>query len=304
MRRKDGYRNEKELSEEEINNILKEYYDGELSITEIREKYLLTRRALPNIFKAKNINSHRKNRYTLNERYFQHIDSEEKAYWLGYLFADGFVGTTKTNNIVFSQKESDKEVVQQFAQDIDFTGKLRVAFPGKTAYDNAQNQIVINFSSSLMLQDLYNLNLFHNKLKNRNELPPIDHNLLRHFVRGLFDGDGCIMDNKSYYKDHEYHKYSCNIAGNISFLEKIKDILPVQCKFHDSHSPEIKYLTCANNNSIKVLHDYFYKDATRFLQRKRNIFEKAKRYDCKKLQLENGINSNEVSDINRANGRS
>lgn len=295
MIRKSGYRNEKELTEEEINNILHEYYKCELTTREIQEKFKLTRRALPAIFKAHNINSHRKKRYTLDEKYFANVNTEEKAYWLGYLFADGFIGTEKTNNIVFSQKENDREIIDQFAKDIKYTGKLRTASPGNQAFKNSQSQVVINFSSPEMTQDLYRLKLTPNKIS-REEIPPIKSEFLRHFIRGYFDGDGSITIGKQYYKDHVYLKPALNIAGNKTFLEKITNVLPVKTSLRDSHTPWIKYLTCGSNTSMRILYDYLYKDASRFLKRKHDVFEKIKGYSCRKLQPENGINLNKVSE--------
>lgn len=44
--------------------------------------------------------------YSLNEHYFDNIDCDEKAYWLGFLFADGAISN---NTIHFGQsKESRK----------------------------------------------------------------------------------------------------------------------------------------------------------------------------------------------------
>lgn len=45
----------------------------------------------------------------MNEAYFSQIDSEDKAYWLGFMFADGCVYEQKNGRKVIgmSQKEAD-----------------------------------------------------------------------------------------------------------------------------------------------------------------------------------------------------
>ena len=93
------------------------------------------------------INSRKKNRYTVNESYFEKIDTERKAYWLGYLYADGFVGDEHYHNIVFSQKESDRYIVEAFARDINFTGEIRIGAPGRGTFKNGTPQAIVNFSS-------------------------------------------------------------------------------------------------------------------------------------------------------------
>ena len=120
MKRLPGYKNEKELSLEEKEKIIKYYYDNpDKQVKEINKIFKLTKRTINNLFKEFNISSRRKNRYTLNECFFDIIDNELKAYLLGYLFADGFVGDEKYNNIVFSQKKEDAEAVKLLKESIE-----------------------------------------------------------------------------------------------------------------------------------------------------------------------------------------
>lgn len=281
---KNGYKNYSELSSDDIDKIVKVYFENNLSIKEIEEKFKLTKRTMPKIFKTRNINSRIKNRYTLNESYFKDVDNERKAYWLGYLYADGFIGDEKHNNIVFSQKESDGYIVEEFAKDINFTGKLRRVFPGKGSYKNSKTQIVINFSSPLMVKDLYSLNMFNNKSINRTRLPPINPDLLRHFVRGYSDGDGCIYETvRGHYKNNIYKSFCWNITGNETFVNKIAELLPITTKLYDSCTSNIKYIKTTSNKSIIPLYNYLYQDATIFLKRKRDIFQRAIGYVNRKL---------------------
>lgn len=300
IKRKPGYRNETELTEEEINAIIEDYYNCKLKVKDLTEKYKLTKRALPNILKQRGIDSHKKNRYSLNENYFHEVDTEQKAYWLGYLFADGFVGNEHFHNIVFSQRESDGYIVKQFADDIGFTGHLRKSMPGKGTFENGQPQIVLNFSSKRMAADLYSLNMFPRKSMTMDKLPMLKHELYRHFVRGYFDGDGSATESvRNYYKGREYKSYKWSIIGTEAFNIKIAELLPVKTSLYDSHTPEMKYLGFSNNESMVKMFHYLYDGATRFLQRKKDVFIKALGYCHEKPWHENGINSQEVS-ANRA----
>lgn len=71
--------------------------------------------------------------------------------------------------------------------------------------------------------------------------------------------------------------------------------MPVKTTFHDSHTPQMKYLCICSNRSIPIVYKYFYENATLYLKRKYDIFKKAIRYVNRKRLNENGINSKEVS---------
>lgn len=293
LKKKPGYRNEKELTKEEIEEIIDEYYKGKLRCNEISEKFLLTKRALGNILKEKGIKSHRKNRYNLNENYFEVIDTEEKAYWLGFIYADGYIGDKRYNNIVFSQKEDDGYIIEQFAKDIGYTGEVRVSKPNNGSFANAQPQVIINFSSSKMVDDLYNLNKLPIKTQSNSNLPPIENKLIRHFIRGYFDGDGSISETLRTYKNSVYKNYTFSIIGTIDFIQNLRKIIPIKTSICKSHTPGMIYLRSSNNKDISTLYYYLYDDATRFLQRKQDIFLKATRYVREKSRKENGINPDE-----------
>lgn len=279
MKRKEGYRNYNELSKEEIDRIIRDYYSNNISVSDLGEKYKLTKRTMPKILQEKGINSRRKNRYILNESYFEKCNTERKAYWLGYLYADGFVGDEHYNNIVFSQKLPDKYVIEEFAKDINFTGNIRISQPGAETFENAKPQAVINFSSSKMASDLRKLNMFTKKSMTMEALPPLKPELMRHFIRGYFDGDGSIYESqRNYYKGHIYYSFHWNIIGTLPFNLKIASLLPVDSKIQESQTPEMKYLAIHSNKKIKILYHFLYDDASFFLERKHEIFLKAKRY--------------------------
>lgn len=273
MQRLPGYRNEKELSLNEKLEIIEYYYDNpHIKVEEISEKFKLTKRTMGNLFKEFNIDSHKKNRYTVDESFFDDIDCELKAYLLGYLFADGFVGNEKYNNIVFSQKEEDAESVELLKKSIKYTGKLRISEPGPGTFDNAQNQIVINFSSKHMANTLRNYGL--SKKEFYTNFPELNNDLLRHFIRGYFDGDGSISLTKSYYKNNIYYNGALNFIVNKNlinfFLYLFND---VHFTIDQSKTDYMVYLKCNNKKDTKFFYDYFYKDSKYFLSRKKKKFD-------------------------------
>lgn len=292
-KRAEGAKNFKELTEQEKDMIIEKYFERNMSVEEIRKYFNLTKRTMPLIFKERGINSFRKNRYTLNEKYFSNVDTERKAYWLGYLYADGFVGDEYYNNIVFAQKESDGYIVKQFANDINFTGELRRT--KSSGGFEGQHQLVINFSSKQMANDLKTLKMETCKSTTMKDLPPIKEDLVRHFVRGYLDGDGSISRSVRhvYANGKKNYAHRVSMIGTKPFLEKIAELLPCKTVFVDSHTEEMKYLYIWHNASMEPLAHYLYDNATFCSLRKYNKMLQILGDIGVKVPIENGINSQE-----------
>ena len=273
MKRLEGYRNEKELNIEEKQEIIDYYYNNQnMTVEEIRKNFKLTKRALPIIFKKFNINTLKRNRYTLDESFFDDIDNELKAYLLGYLFADGFVGNEKFNNIVFSQKIDDAESVILFKNAIGFTGELRKSTPSKTSYPNSKEQFVINFSSIHMAKKLRSYGL--TKKEDYIEFPKIKDSLIRHFIRGYFDGDGSIIQSKSSYKNNIYYGGLIEFIIHKNLVDKFLLIFnDINFNISSSKTEYMVYLKTSSKQSLKFFYDYFYKDSKYFLSRKKEKFD-------------------------------
>lgn len=137
--------------------------------------------------------SHVHMKYELNETYFDCIDTENKAYILGLLYADGNVGK-ETNIIQISLQESDKSILEKMQKEIGSTHPLKM-IPYNSKNPNWKNQFCLSISNKYMHDSLVKQGLVPNKsliLKYPNFL---ENNLQRHFIRGYMDGDGSISQN-------------------------------------------------------------------------------------------------------------
>ena len=291
MKRAEGTRNLSELSEAEKDKIVEKYFECDMRIVDMAKFFKVTVRTVPALLKERGINTARKNRYTLNEHYFDKVDTERKAYWLGYLFADGFVGDENFNNIVFSQKQSDGYIVKEFAKDIEFTGKTRLS-KRTGGFENGEKSVILNFSSRTMTKALGKLKMYTCKSMTMEELPPIKSDLMRHFVRGYFDGDGSVSMCFKYVnrKGRTIYSRHCDMIGTQPFLEKIARLVPAESFLSDSRTPEMKYLNFNKISSMIPLYHYMYDGATVYLKRKFNVWNDIM---GDLTQKENGINSDE-----------
>lgn len=271
-----------QLVEQDKINIIKEFKNG-LTVAEIPQKLNISQRAVSRVLKDKNINTKRRNRYTLDESYFDKIDSQEKAYILGFLYADGYVGDENTNNIIVSVAEQDVDVLEKIVENIKFTGKLRVRNSYKSSYKTSQRHFVLNFSSKQMACSLRELGFNCIKRNRVSQLPNIEDFLIRHFIRGFFDGDGSFSfsSNRSAHtlstgevKEYIYIKPSFNIVGPTNFMKELAEVLPGSYHFKQSGIDNLVYIMNSSKKDIVDIYDYLYTDSTIYIKRKHDKFLK------------------------------
>ena len=179
------------LTEIDCGNICDDYLLG-LSYNLLSEKYNICTWSIGNVLRKNNIKS-RIRKHNCNEDYFEKIDSNEKAYWLGLLFADGYVrkrkpfnGKHKQGGVVgISLKNGDEYLLEKLI--IDFESTYRLTKQIKNNFLSYKLEV----NSSKMTDDLINLGCVPNK--SLKLLPPnLTDEFISHFIRGYFDGDGSI----------------------------------------------------------------------------------------------------------------
>lgn len=206
-------------------------------------------------------------KYTHDKNFFKTIDSEEKAYYLGLLYADGNV----TNKVVsISLQDKDKEILEKFKIDLKYTGPLLII----NKSGNRQNQIKLTITSSELVNDLLKHGLYPNKGTTLTFPSTVPEKLQHHFIRGYFDGDGCVYANK------KSGDYLFSMVGPKDFLIKVQDILinslalnrtklynPKNCK-----TTQLHVLTYQGQQNLNKICNLIYQNATVFLNRKHDKF--------------------------------
>lgn len=151
-------------------------------------KYIgVSGRAVARVLSEANINTKRKNRYTLNEAYFDVIDSTKKAYLLGLIAADGCV--TKHNYIAF--ESIDRELTEILIDELQYSGEMRIIQPG-----TYKPHYRINFSSHRLANALSRYGVVTGRMSTGNYYFPENLEYLAAYLLGYFDGDGCAYVNK------------------------------------------------------------------------------------------------------------
>lgn len=269
---------QRRLSHQEKNELFKMFETGDYTGTKLSEIFNVTPNAVCSLLKRNGYKSKSpselKRKYPIQEDFFDKIDTEEKAYVLGLLYADGYNNTDR-NSVNLTLKESDKEILNKITAIIQPTKPLGL-YKGnrlQKGFENSQNAVSLIIANKHISQRLVELGC--GKAKTHNLTFPTEEQvpscLIRHFIRGYFDGDGSVSGNK---------QKQFGFVGTIDFLLPLQQILMKELSFsetkldqrHKDREDSIRALRyCGINQCIKF-RDWLYKDATIYLERKYDIF--------------------------------
>ena len=202
-------------------------------------------------------------KYPFDDNYFEIIDTEDKAYYLGLLLADGNVYSAR-NRIQITLVKKDEYILKKFAKCIKYKGNIYL--------DRGKYSKMI-LPSKKMCSDLAKLGCHPRKGKGDTPatLPDIDDKLVHHLIRGYFDGDGHISKRKNC-KNY----YSINITGSVPLITKVKGILEdnnIETNKLYSRLDKTSVWIVVKNKSVDDFVKYLYKDAKHYLKRKEKIYE-------------------------------
>lgn len=194
--------------------------------------------------------------YPLDAHVFDVIDTEAKAYWLGFLFADGNVSKRSLSVVLQDADSAHLALLGKLIQTSAPIQHRIVHLHGKD-YPSAG----ITVTDQYLATRLRELGIIPKRSNLLGPLPHIPSTLQRHWIRGFFDGDGSVKI-----------KPSAIFCGNKSLLEYIQSLLAPHIKRQGSiyaHSKShVWYLCYAGRLSCLALRDYLYQDATVLLMRK------------------------------------
>lgn len=190
---------------------------------------------------------------------FKKIDTEEKAYWLGFLYADGSVGS-KEAKIELGLAEKDFNHLQKFKNFIGLNNKI--------SYREKTKSYRYCFRSQEMKNDLIQLGCIPKKslLLNFPSSSQVPEYLIRHFIRGYFDGDGHFTNTEKCFE--------VGYIGTENFIKESLNHLPETIKRKDLTIKNVHRKDGAKSYSFYSLNDvseflnFIYKDCSIYLDRK------------------------------------
>lgn len=205
--------------------------------------------------------SHNHRKYTIDEFFFDEIDCQEKAYFLGFLYADGGnVGYS----VLLSLKASDEEILLKMAKLLQ-TDKPLTTIKKRIGEVNDYVYKRLDISNQRLVQQLNNKGVVQNKTFKIRFPEWLPNEFVRHFIRGFFDGDGGLDINK------KTNKANFTLTSNEFFLLAIQDIFKIlnigSTLRKVKNKNAYKLATCGNKQILRLL-QWLYDESSIHLERK------------------------------------
>jgi hypothetical protein len=214
-------------------------------------------------------------KYEYNDRYFENIDSHEKAYFLGFIAADGCVDGSVGGGLRINLQARDMSVLKSF--------QLALGHPKEPLVDSRGYALMVVHSSKL-IEDLAQYGIVPRKTYSL-DFPNVPEEFVNSFLLGYFDGDGSISKGPLSAGQYKGKKYARNysqphfrVAGRKEFLLGYQQELISSCgvsptKLYDPKGSYAFELGYVGMTQCKRIYEFLYKDSHVWLERKRDKFK-------------------------------
>lgn len=245
---------------------LAEYRDNlEVTLRDITEKYGYKNSSFVKKCDVLNIPI-RKYKYYFNRNAFENIVTEEDAYILGFILADAYISDTR-NELKIKLSARDEDIL------VKINTYLKSSVPIKHMLHNeTKNELVeLSLASKTLIDNLHKYRLYSGKSTKEYFYREIPNHLLRHYIRGIIDGDGYIRLDTS--------QIGC--CGSKDVIEQIifafknelhLDISVERYLKYDASSDIYRFWFCGEK--ARIIINYLYKDSNIYLDRKYNLAKK------------------------------
>lgn len=261
-------------------NIIDLYVNQRKSMIEIGKLYNCDNTLLSNYFRKWGVKAYphteSARKYFINERYFEKIDTEDKAYFLGLLYADGSISKSR---ISISLIESELYILQNFQKYLNYFNPIYFfAKEREKRFDNKDSNRLTIYSKKLA-EDIAKLGCIPRKsycvqFPTTEQIP---NDFMPHFIRGFLDGNGCIYT----YSWKRPRNCSIIFVSSKDFCTGLKNYIEnnfdISCYIYDKAN-NIAELRFFGIKKVIPFLEYLYKDAINFFNRKREIYEKLKTF--------------------------
>ena len=253
-----GFIKKRNFSSEEL-QMIKNMIEENKSTFYIAKQLNVTPKVIKRYLKENNIKiKDCRRKYYFDENYFEVIDTPEKAYWLGFILADGYNNQDR-GFLNINLNSIDHHHLEKFVDAIEGDYNM-ITIRQHSITGNNMSCLCIN--SRKMSNDLAKLNILQGKSANEHIPPNIPKILIKDFIRGIIDGDGHINSRR------------IDIISSIEVLTFIQEYLHETCSININkicdHCNTFRIYICKNRDI--VLKHLYYKNCLS-LDRKQKIVD-------------------------------
>lgn len=192
----------------------------------------------------------------LDDNFFKEVKSEQKAYLLGWIASDGHI--SKTGEIIIQVHEKDEQCMIDLSKVVSDELTI-VHYPKK-------KQVAFRMCSKTMVNDVCELlKIKPGKKSDVVQFPELENDFLKWaFLRGYFDGDGCV----SSISDTHNSPRSSIVSNSINMLKYIETFCKIPCNLNEKNNS----IEWSGNNCLDFLHKLYFNSSMRLI-RKYNLYE-------------------------------
>ena len=211
-------------------------------------------------------------KYSCNTSYFDNIDCEEKAYWLGFIAADGHVNIHRGRyDFVIGLAISDMDHIKKFQRSVESNHPL--LFPSHLVLGKSYRSVRLAFSCKPLVEALVKQGIPPGNKFGRLKFPNLQSDLLRHYCRGYIDGDG------SFCYESRYSTLRFGLTGGYTFLRDLQRFLIAECNLpktkvctYKREKSRASYFAYGGRGQVERILNYLYKDTSVYLDRKAKYY--------------------------------
>jgi len=243
-----------ELDNKEQEAINAYLLDDTVTFSEIQKRFGYK----PETFKKKlsviGEDSNRRYKHNFNRQAFEKIETEEDAYWLGFILADGYLNEER-GTLSIRVGEVDRSHLQKFCKYIGCSEEL--IKPAEGGFGT--NCFVVSINSKEISSNLVKHGIFQGK--SGKELPNLNIKdpLKKHYIRGIIDGDGWILKTLNGF----------GLVGSKEICQYLLDDLDIPNNVYEHGT--IWRVDIRNKEYLRKFIERYYRDANIFLDRKMRL---------------------------------
>ena len=218
-----------------------------------------------------NHNCKNKIRY-FNDRYFDKIETPNQAYWLGFIYADGYIVKRESDRnceLGINIQSGDIELLKDFNNELGGVHNITYSHDEKYICNNLKmsitDSVTLRIYSKNIVNDLIKNKVIQNKTQSQ-IFPVVEDNLFFDFLRGYIDGDGCIYVNQNKISASQVHITSSHDEV-LNYIKNKLFLYGISSRVYKEK--ENKYRIYINHKSaLKLLDMIYYDENVQKLNRK------------------------------------
>ena len=270
------------LTEEQILELIELYDVQRVGLCNLSKQFHTGQDKIKAILQEHNIHvrTHRESKfqYPFNENYFDNIDTPDKAYFLGFIYADGFIIKNHEKgrgHDILGITLAETEPLEKINRYIECDKPIFSFIQDGYKEDSQKYRLI--FPSDHLVKSLEKWGCTERKTFTIKFPTFLPEDLVHHFIRGYFDGDGSVFRHIVKNNGKEYNNLGVTICGTESFLTDLicAAKLPENGLYKEyRRETDCCEIKLASNIRCLNFYHYMYNDAKDlFLTRKRKKFE-------------------------------